>query len=69
MKLNDCGLFIVIFGLFGVGKGIVCKVFFDMKNYNLEYFVLVIIRVLRVGEVDGKDYYFVNCVVFEEMIC
>lgn len=68
MKLNERGLLIVISGPSGVGKGTVRKALFELKNHNLEYSVSVTTRPPRVGEVDGKDYYFVNRPAFEEMI-
>ena len=68
MKLNERGLLIVISGPSGVGKGTVRKALFELKNHNLEYSVSVTTRPPRAGEVDGKDYYFVNRPTFEEMI-
>ncbi|WP_025725172.1 guanylate kinase [Acholeplasma granularum] len=68
MKLNERGLLIVISGPSGVGKGTVRKALFDMKNHNLVYSVSVTTRPPRAGEVDGKDYYFVDRPTFEEMI-
>ncbi len=68
MKLNERGLLIVISGPSGVGKGTVRKALFELKNHNLEYSVSVTTRPPRAGEVDGKDYYFVNRPQFEEMI-
>jgi|SRR5690606_757329 len=60
MKLNERGLLIVISGPSGVGKGTVRRALFEMKNHNLVYSVSVTTRPPRAGEVDGKDYYFVD---------
>lgn len=60
MKLNQRGLLVVVSGPSGVGKGTVRKALFEMKNHNLVYSVSMTTRKPRVGEVDGKDYYFVE---------
>lgn len=68
MKLNDRGLLIVISGPSGVGKGTVRKALFDMEGHNLDYSVSMTTRPIRPGEVDGKDYYFVDQKEFERKI-
>jgi len=68
MKLNQRGLLIVISGPSGVGKGTVRRALFSMKNHNLAYSVSMTTRQPRVGEVDGRDYYFVDRETFQENI-
>ncbi len=60
MKLNDRGLLVVISGPSGVGKGTVRRALFSMPNHNLVYSVSMTTREKRLGEVEGKDYYFVS---------
>lgn len=61
------GLLIVILGLLGVGKGIICKKFLD-RYLDVVLLVLVIIWFLRNGEVDGINYYFMFKEEFKEKI-
>ena len=68
MKLDNRGLLIVISGPSGVGKGTVRKALFEKKGHDLVYSVSMTTRAPRVGEVDGKDYYFVNKEEFEQRI-
>ena len=66
MKLNEKGLLIVISGPSGVGKGTIRKALFNRPGHNLDFSVSMTTRSPRVGEVDGKDYYFVSKEKFEE---
>ncbi|MBN3490704.1 guanylate kinase [Acholeplasma equirhinis] len=68
MKLNQRGLLIVISGPSGVGKGTVRRALFNMTNHNLVYSVSMTTRPPREGEVDGRDYYFVDRESFEQSI-
>lgn len=68
MKLNEKGLLIVISGPSGVGKGTVRKALFERAGHNLEYSVSMTTRAPRVGETDGKEYYFVTKEEFEQAI-
>jgi guanylate kinase len=68
MKLNEKGLLIVISGPSGVGKGTVRKALFEREGHNLEYSVSMTTRAPRVGETDGKEYYFVSKEEFEKAI-
>ena len=68
MKLNEKGLLIVISGPSGVGKGTVRKALFEREGHNLEYSVSMTTRAPRVGETDGKEYYFVSKEEFENAI-
>ena len=68
MKLNKKGLLIVISGPSGVGKGTVRKALFEMQGHDLVYSVSMTTRKPRVGEVDGKDYYFVSRDEFQNRI-
>jgi guanylate kinase len=61
MKLNQRGLLIVLSGPSGVGKGTVRKALFEMPEQEFVYSVSMTTRAPRPGEVDGVDYYFVEC--------
>lgn len=68
MKLDERGLLIVISGPSGAGKGTVRNALFNREGHNLVYSVSMTTRKPRVGEVDGKDYYFVSKEEFEDRI-
>lgn len=68
MKLDDKGLLIVLSGPSGVGKGTVRKALFERDDHNLVYSISMTTRKPRVGEVDGKDYFFVSKAEFEKRI-
>ena len=68
MKLNEKGLLIVISGPSGVGKGTVRKALFERAGHNLEYSISMTTRLPRVGETNGKEYYFVTKDEFEKAI-
>ena len=68
MKLNERGLLVVLSGPSGVGKGTVRKALFKQKGHNFTYSVSMTTRPKRDGEVDGKDYYFVDKEYFENKI-
>lgn len=61
------GLLIVMSGFSGAGKGTLMKRL--LKDYdNYAFSVSMTTRSPRVGEVDGKDYFFVTREAFEETI-
>jgi guanylate kinase len=60
MKLIDKGILIVLSGPSGVGKGTVRAKLFEDSHHNLEYSVSMTTRKPRVGEINGKDYFFVT---------
>ncbi len=68
MKLNDKGLLIVISGPSGVGKGTVRKALFERKGHNLDFSISMTTRSPRVGELDGREYYFVTEEEFRDNI-
>lgn len=68
MKLDDKGLLIVISGPSGVGKGTVRKALFERDDHNLVYSISMTTRKPRVGEINGKDYFFVSREEFEKRI-
>jgi len=62
------GLLIIISGPSGVGKGTVRNKLFQMGDLNLAYSISMTTRDPRVGEVDGKDYFFVSNERFDEAV-
>ncbi|MDD4076798.1 MAG: guanylate kinase [Bacilli bacterium] len=68
MKLNDKGLLVVLSGPSGVGKGTVRSALFKMEGHDLVYSVSMTTRGPRVGEIHGKEYYFVTREEFERNI-
>lgn len=61
------GLLLVISGPSGAGKGTICKLLRD-RLPELAYSVSVTTRSPRVGEVDGKDYFFKSEAEVRKMI-
>ena len=68
MKLNTKGLLVVISGPSGVGKGTVREALFKREGHDLVYSVSMTTRKPRVGEVDGREYYFVTEEEFKKRI-
>lgn len=68
MKLNEKGLLIVISGPSGVGKGTVRKALFERKGHNLDFSISMTTRSPRIGEEDGREYFFVSEEEFKENI-
>ena len=62
------GLLIILSGPSGVGKGTVREYIFSNSNLPFVYSVSMTTRKPRVGEVDGKDYYFVSPEEFQRNI-
>lgn len=65
--MNHQGTLIVFSGPSGVGKGSICKKLKDI-NPNALVSVSATTRKPREGEVDGKDYYFLDKEEFEKKI-
>lgn len=63
---NQKGLLIVISGFSGAGKGTVVKKLVEKQDYALS--ISATTRQPRVGEVDGKDYFFIEREDFETKI-
>ncbi len=61
------GLLIVISGPSGAGKGTICKRLLE-SNANIKASVSATTRGPRVGEVEGKNYFFLSKEAFEEML-
>ena len=60
------GVFIVISGPSGVGKNTIADILVD-KGYGI-YSVSMTTRKIRDGEIEGRDYFFVDTDVFEDNI-
>lgn len=64
---KEKGLLIVISGPSGAGKGTICKELLKYED-NLEVSVSATTRDPRPGEVEGKNYFFINKENFLDMI-
>lgn len=64
---KDEGILIVVSGPSGTGKSSLCQAAMN-KFKNIEFSVSYTTRPPRDGEVDGKDYYFVEKEIFDKMI-
>jgi len=67
MKIKKTGSLIIISGPSGVGKDTICKEVLN-RNNNLVLSVSMTSREKRIGEVEGKDYYFVSREEFEKRV-
>ena len=65
--MKSRGMLIVFSGPAGTGKGTVCKEFLK-RNPDSVLSVSATTRLPRPGETDGKEYFFVSRVEFEETI-
>ncbi len=63
---STMGKLFVISGPSGTGKGTICTEL--LKDYNNEFSVSMTTRAPRVGEEEGKHYFFVSKEVFQENI-
>ncbi|MDN2452589.1 guanylate kinase [Lactobacillus sp. UCMA15818] len=66
--MSKRGMLIVLSGPSGVGKGTVRKAIFAQDDNKFHYSISMTTRLMRQGEVDGKDYYFVSKTEFEKEI-
>ena len=66
MLRSKKGIFIVLSGPSGVGKGTICKKL--LEYFNAWSSVSMTTRLPREGEVNGKDYFFVSKEEFESKI-
>lgn len=64
--MYERGLLLVISGPSGAGKGTICKALLDKNEFWLS--VSATTRQPRVGEVDGKNYFFITKDDFKERI-
>jgi len=65
-KMNK-GLLLIISGPSGAGKGTICKKLIENSN-DLELSVSATTRQPRVGEIEGKNYHFINVEEFRKRI-
>lgn len=61
------GILLIVSGPSGTGKGTVCNALLQ-KHPDMGYSVSMTTRAPRLGEVEGKDYFFVDKNTFEKMI-
>ncbi|MGF7057290.1 guanylate kinase [Brassicibacter mesophilus] len=61
------GLLIVVSGPSGAGKGTICKQLLE-QNDDINLSISATTRKPRVGEIEGKNYFFIDREVFENMI-
>ncbi len=62
------GKLIILSGPSGVGKGTVREKLFEDESLNLAYSISMTTRSPRIGEVEGKHYFFVDKDTFEKKI-
>ena len=67
-KYRGQGLLVVISGFSGAGKGTLIKRLIETHGEDYALSVSATTRSPRPGEVDGKDYFFVDKERFQEMI-
>lgn len=68
MRLHKKGLVIVISGPSGVGKGTLTKALLKKEGHNFVYSSSMTTRAPRAGEIEGKDYFFVDQAFFQQKI-
>ncbi len=68
MRLHKKGLVIVISGPSGVGKGTLTKALLKKEGHNFVYSSSMTTRAPRTGEIEGKDYFFVDQAFFQQKI-
>ena len=61
------GLLIVVSGPSGAGKGTICKQLLK-QNEDINLSISATTRKPRAGEIEGKNYFFIDSEVFEKMI-
>ncbi len=66
-KLLSPGKLIVLIGPSGVGKGTLMRLLLS-RHPELNYSISATTRPPRLGEVDGKDYYFISRSKFQQLI-
>ncbi|HCW03261.1 MAG TPA: guanylate kinase [Clostridium sp.] len=64
--MNQKGILIVLSGPSGAGKGTICKALLESADFWLS--ISATTRAPRVGEVHGKNYYFITKEEFEDRI-
>ena len=65
--MSEQGILVVVSGFSGAGKGTLIKAMLE-KHHNYALSISATTRAPRQGEEDGREYFFVTCEKFEEMI-
>jgi len=66
-KYRKLGSLIIVSGASGTGKSTICKTIIT-SNSNIEFSVSCTTRFPRNGEVEGKDYFFINTNKFNKLV-
>ncbi len=66
--MNQKGILVVVSGPSGAGKGTICANLLKQDEINISISVSATTRKPRVGEIDGKSYFFKSKDEFEKMI-
>ncbi|WP_341266592.1 guanylate kinase [Candidatus Phytoplasma fraxini] len=68
MESHKKGFMIIISGPSGVGKGVITKSLLKQEKNNFYYSVSYTTREPRIGEIEGKDYFFISKLDFKKKI-
>lgn len=66
-RYNKLGSLVIISGASGTGKSTICKAIIASDS-SIEFSVSCTTRLPRTGEIEGKDYFFINTNKFNELI-
>ena len=66
--MHERGMLIVLSGPSGVGKGTVRQAMLEGNYRDFQYSISMTTRQMRPGEVDGRDYFFLDQPRFDELV-